>query len=960
MRIVTWNIGRGLIQKEKEISNFADKKRIQVFFLQETDFINDSKRPYQINDAMTTYFPLVKENEKTRLICLVDKDLNMSIKQRKDLMDNGLQSIWIELERKNKKNLLIGGFYREWGKTAEEKSLDNQENRLSAFLNQMERAARENKEICVLGDMNLDQKYWEDKKYYLSRLVTKLRSTLASLGLEMAETGITFEAYREGKNGAITSTLDHVYYSSNICLRVSVGEESMSDHFPVTAELKFQSKEKKKCKKKEISVRNIKGMSKDRLEEELLKIPWGCLAEMEDVDEMVEFYTEHLKKVLDILAPIKKIKLKSKKKLHLSKETCKYIKRRNLARKNKCKEEYKRLRNLCTKLVRRDQNETVKLQLDKDSNPKNIWRIANSFINPPKTIDVKITRDGQELGHEDTAEEFNVFFLNKVKKIRENVPKSNCCPLDGVKKRTTKKKYYFSLSTVHEEKIISVIKKLKNSAATGVDDIPTHMLKLGAKIIAVPLTWIINASISSGKFPSLWKKAKVIPLHKKNDVNVISNYRPVSNLCISSKVLEKVIHGQISHYFENKNLLPSGQHGFRKGFSTTSAVTSMHSRWSEERRRGNYIGICCFDLSSAFDVVDHDILLQKLKLYGLSNLSLKWIQSFLSGRDQVVKWKESTSRPIAISCGTPQGGILSPFLFLVMMADIEEYMVHSTVEGYADDVNTTTVGESEEEVVNRMQEDAKNMLNYMSINKLAANEQKTQVMIIGKKVITKRVEIGESNIEPQNCVDILGIKISQDLSWKNHINDVKSCLDQRIGLLRRLSYNMPKSVLRILADGLCLSKIRYCIAAYGQPKTCEMGKKICAMEDIQVKLNTIMRIITGHKREDRKSISDLLKETRLPSVNRMTIEGILKEMWMFLYVRGDTYIRDALLFKSNKSQMTTRSKTCDTLEVGFPMNSFIYHGPKLWNLFPEDGRKKTSKYRFKMTIKRLLTDQQFL
>ena len=137
----------------------------------------------------------------------------------------------------------------------------------------------------------------------------------------MAETGITFEAYREGQNGAITSTLDHVYYSSNLCLCVSVGEESMSDHFPVTAELNFQSRKKNKCKKRIISVRKIKAISKDRLEEELLKIPWGCLAEMEDVDEMVEFYTEHLKKVLDILAPVREIKLKSKRKLHLSKVT---------------------------------------------------------------------------------------------------------------------------------------------------------------------------------------------------------------------------------------------------------------------------------------------------------------------------------------------------------------------------------------------------------------------------------------------------------------------------------------------------------------------------------------------------------------------------------------------------------------------------------------------------------------
>ena len=92
--------------------------------------------------------------------------------------------------------------------------------------------------------------------------------------------------------------------------------------------------------------------------------------------------------------------------------------------------------------------------------------------------------------------------------------------------------------------------------------------------------------------------------------SIISNYRPVSNLCITSKVLEKVVLAQRSDYFEKKKLMPSGQHGFRQGFSTSSAVISMHSRWSQERRKGKFVGVCCFDLSSAFDVVDHYILLK--------------------------------------------------------------------------------------------------------------------------------------------------------------------------------------------------------------------------------------------------------------------------------------------------------------------------------------------------------------
>ena len=133
-----WNIGRGLFQKEKEISEYVDKKEVNILFLQETDIHNDKKKPYQLNEELTSYFPMVRENEKTRIICFVDKDTNVSIKQRKDLMDHGFQSIWMELERKNKRNILISGFYREWGKTSNEKCVSSQMDRLSIFLSQRE------------------------------------------------------------------------------------------------------------------------------------------------------------------------------------------------------------------------------------------------------------------------------------------------------------------------------------------------------------------------------------------------------------------------------------------------------------------------------------------------------------------------------------------------------------------------------------------------------------------------------------------------------------------------------------------------------------------------------------------------------------------------------------------------------------------------------------------------------
>ena len=121
-----------------------------------------------------------------------------------------------------------------------------------------------------------------------------------------------------------------------------------------------------------------------------------------------------------------------------------------------------------------------------------------------------------------------------------------------------------------------------------------------------------------------------------------------------------------------------------------------------------------------------------------------------------------------------------------------------------------------------------------------------------------------------------------------------------------------------------------------------------------------MRIITGHKKEDKVSIQNLLDQTRLPTINQVVVESILKVMWMFLFVRGESYMKDLLENRSNQSEIITRSKTENKLEVGFPVNSFAYYGQKLWNKFPGDLKKKMSKNKFKMNVKRIIHEKEIL
>ena len=184
--------------------------------------------------------------------------------------------------------------------------------------------------------------------------------------------------------------------------------------------------------------------------------------------------------------------------------------------------------------------------------------------------------------------------------------------------------------------MLKVIKSLKNSKSTGTDDIDTYVIKLVAADILTPLTHIINLSMTKSAFPTIWKHAKVVPLLKKGDPLIAKNYRPVALLPIFSKILERVVFNQLVSYLDSNSLIHPNHHGSRSGHSTATALIQMYDTWAEEVDRGNMVGVMMVDLSAAFDMVDYDLLLQKLELFGLDSTAVAWMRSYLTARHQSV------------------------------------------------------------------------------------------------------------------------------------------------------------------------------------------------------------------------------------------------------------------------------------------------------------------------------------
>ena len=164
-----------------------------------------------------------------------------------------------------------------------------------------------------------------------------------------------------------------------------------------------------------------------------------------------------------------------------------------------------------------------------------------------------------------------------------------------------------------------------------------------------------------------------------------------------------------------------------------TALTAMQKEWVQGTEDGLITGILIWDLSAAYDTINTELLCKKLQLYGCDNKTCEWFNSFLTGRTQRVRIGQALSSPLTVESGLPQGGILSPIIFAMYGADLEEWLKHSKAFNYADDTSTSTKGKKIEEVIEKLSEDATRVLQFMASNGLVANKAKTEFLVLNEK-----------------------------------------------------------------------------------------------------------------------------------------------------------------------------------------------------------------------------------
>lgn len=341
---------------------------------------------------------------------------------------------------------------------------------------------------------------------------------------------------------------------------------------------------------------------------------------------------------------------------------------------------------------------------------------------------------------------------------------------------------------VTEDAVRGILCNLNPHKACGPDSISARVIRECAVELSVPIAKLCSLSLEQGVFPRSWKRANIVPIHKKGPKTHASNYRSVSLLPLFSKVLEKIVFSEL--FCHVNPTISDMQHGFFPGRSpATNLCTMLHTAWTNISA-GSQTDVIYTDYSSAFQSVNHRLLLHKLKVsYHISDKAFDWISSYLSGREQRVVVGGKCSEWVPVKSGTPEGGLLSPLLFACFVNDLPETLQADTLM-FADDVKMYGRVDSMVDA-QYMQAQLDKLHSWSEKWGLQLNPAKCKVLTLTlrRSPVVATYMIGGVVLERVQVMRDLGIMLDQKLTFGEHVDYTVRKANRALGLLMRTLQN---------------------------------------------------------------------------------------------------------------------------------------------------------------------------
>ena len=467
--------------------------------------------------------------------------------------------------------------------------------------------------------------------------------------------------------------------------------------------------------------------------------------------------------------------------------------------------------------------------------------------------------------------------------------------------------------------------------------------------IVTPLNHIFNTSLLTGKCPNSLKLAKVVPIYKKDDSSLISNYRPISLLSSISKILEKIIYKRLDNFLKCNNLLIPHQFGFRKGHSTDYAILHIYDKIIESfSKKEHMIGIF-MDLSKAFDTIDHQILIHKLNSYGIRGQALSWFKDYLHNRQQYVAFQTHESQKQSIKCGVPQGSILGPLLFIIYVNDIinSSPLLHFIM--FADDTSVFFSHNNLDTLINLLNSELSKISKWFKSNKLSLNANKTNFIHFKKtnsQITACNILIDGLPLTQKQSTKFLGVTIDSNLTWNEHIHNIHTSMSRNTGILYKLKEFLSERSLLILYNSLVLSHINYCNIIWGNCSTTKLNSLLLLQK------RAVRTITNSCYLSHTEPLFHRLKTLRIKDIHTLQT-GIF--MYKYTHNQLPPLFHNIYNLNSNIHTYPTRHSLDYHLEnpkIILAQKSIRHHGPDVWNSLPHNLKQCSTLYSFKASLKK--------
>ena len=948
------------------------KNPFSIIGLAETNICPEEKNVYNIPGYNSFYQDIAENKQKgTGTALYIESSYNAVINNTASRTTSNLETIFITIHTEVEP-ITIGVIYRPpSGNTLEA---------LSELLEILESLPKT--PVHIMGDFNINM-----FEHGHSSLVSKLEEVTLGLGFSPLISLAT-----HAKPGCSETCIDNLY-TNTIENTVSSGviELGISHHYAIFQFINDPTGHKKPTDKKEVHVQlfDYCNSNLDRFSESLYhKFADEPPTQFED---FLTRYNAELEKSCKLDKP-KKSKRTTKTNpwitpgivASVEKKHRLYHNWKKLKKKNKCLIKSKvdhEIQKLCTceqcqaiatahekfKTHRRVLKHIIRYAKSKhfghklelcNGDSKKIWRVINELrgkekrdVKPSFIVDSKRITDRRLI-----ANEFNKYFASLASKLNEKYVGPGI-PITPIKSfceylpKSCPSTIYMSECTTEEVSI--VIKELKNGKSS---DIPIHVIKYSAPVILPYLVNLYNRSICEGFFPEVLKTGRITPIYKKDNEELMENYRPVSTLPVFGKILEKLIYSRFYKFFLSKGIIHDSQFGFRKGHSTGHALNySIHHIENEIRQKKHVVGIF-IDLSKAFDTISHQNLLTKLGHYGIRGNALNLIQSYLADRKQYISVLDEESGLLPVVWGVPQGSVLGPLLFLLYINDLCNTTDKCKFILFADDTNIFVAADTKEKAYDLANIVLSSINKYMKSNLLHINTKKSCYMYFSPlKRLKPSEECDVSNNEAIHIdgkilnkvsyIKFLGVLIDDKLNWKPHLDSLNRKLKSTCGRIYRIKSSLPIGLYKDIYHALFESHLSYCISVWGGVSKNRLNplfltQKKCVRiifgntEAFLDKFRTCARSrpftcqILGEEFYKREASKPLFNTNKILCIHNLYKYRTIMEVYKILKY----HLPISLFIKFNRS-----TRKDGLLITSVPMDNFVSRSSRLWNTYGQSG-----------------------